>query len=55
MYQKRNREQVSVDGFIPPFGGKLSADNRWVKLSRVIPWDQIMERTPRGSGNAEMS
>ena len=44
MYRKRNREQVSVDDFIPPFGGKLSADNRWVKLSGVIPWDQIEER-----------
>lgn len=44
MYRKRNREQISVDDFIPPFGGKLSADNRWVKLSRVIPWDQIEER-----------
>ena len=44
MYRKRNREQVSVDDFIPPFGGKLSAENRWVKLSRVIPWDRIEER-----------
>lgn len=44
MYRKRNREQISVDDFIPPFGGKLSAENRWVKLSRVIPWDQIEER-----------
>ena len=44
MYRKRNHNQVSVDDFIPPFGGKLSADNRWVKLSRVIPWDQVEER-----------
>ena len=44
MYRKCNREQISVDDFIPPFGGKLSADNRWVKLSHVIPWDQIEER-----------
>jgi len=44
MYRKRNREQISVDDFIPPFGWKLSLDNRWVKLSRVIPWDQIEER-----------
>ena len=44
MYRKRNRDQISVDDFTPPFDGKLSADNRWVKLSRVIPWDQIEER-----------
>ncbi|HNW87234.1 MAG TPA: hypothetical protein PKJ47_09880 [Candidatus Limiplasma sp.] len=27
MYRKHNREQISVDDFIPPFGGKLSSDN----------------------------
>ena len=44
MYRKRNREQFSIDDFIPPFGGKLPADNRWVKLGRVIPWERIEER-----------
>lgn len=44
MYRKRDRKQVSIDEFIPPFGGKLSAENRWVKLSEVIPWDRIEER-----------
>ena len=44
MYRKRNHNQVSVDDFIPPFGGRLSADNRWVKHSRVIPWDRVEER-----------
>lgn len=44
MYRKRDRKQVSIDEFITPFGGKLSADNRWVKLSQVIPWDKIEDR-----------
>ncbi len=44
MYRKRDREQVSIDEFITPFGGKLSLDNRWVKLSEVIPWDRIEDR-----------
>jgi hypothetical protein len=44
MYRKRDRKQVSIDEFIPPFGGKLSADNRWVRLSQVIPWDRIEDR-----------
>lgn len=44
MYRKRDRKQVSIDEFITPFGGKLSADNRWVKLSQVIPWDRIEDR-----------
>ena len=41
MYQKRDRNQVSLEDFILPFGGKLRADNRWVKLSRMMPWDYI--------------
>lgn len=24
-----------------PFGGKLKADNRWVKLANLMPWDKI--------------
>jgi len=44
MYRKQDREQVRIDDFIPPFGGKLLADNRWVKLARAIPWERIEER-----------
>jgi IS5 family transposase len=44
MYRKRDREQITIDDFIVPFGGKLRADNRWVKLSKVIPWDKIEDR-----------
>ena len=24
-----------------PFGGKLSADNRWIKMTQIIPWDEF--------------
>ena len=41
MYRKRDRNQQTMDDFILPFGGKLRADNRWVKLSRMMPWDYI--------------
>jgi len=27
--------------FILPFGGRLKPDNRWVKLSAVVPWDDL--------------
>ena len=36
MYKKRNREQMTVEDFVPPFGGKLNADNRWVKMAKLI-------------------
>jgi hypothetical protein len=41
MYRKRDREQQTLEEFILPFGGKLRLDNRWVKLSRMMPWDYI--------------
>lgn len=45
MYRKRNRDQLTfVNDFFLPFGGKLRADNRWVKLSQIIPWNLIEDR-----------
>lgn len=41
MYRKRDRNQQNLDDFILPFAGKLKAENRWVKLSRMMPWDYI--------------
>ena len=41
MYRKRDREQLYIEDFVLPFGGKLRADNRWVKLAKMIPWDYV--------------
>ena len=41
MYQITDKKQLS---FFLPFGGKLDPDNRWVKLSDIIPWDDIEEK-----------
>ena len=41
MYRKRNREQMTVEDFVPPYGGKLDANNRWVKMAKIIPWDMV--------------
>ena len=43
MYRKRDKGQQTLDEFILPFGGKLQANNRWVKLSGIMPWDYIEE------------
>ena len=40
MYRKPSR-QMTLDDFILPFSGSLSADNRWVRLAHIIPWDEI--------------
>lgn len=41
MYRKDNSKQLQFEDFYLPFGGKLRSDNRWVILSRQIPWSQV--------------
>lgn len=33
--------QLTLAGFSHPFENDLSPDNRWVKLARIIPWDDL--------------
>jgi len=55
MYRKRDRAQMTVEDFIPPYGGKLIAENRWVRMSKLMPWDMIEEIYAKTfkNGNAE--
>lgn len=41
MIRYKSSKQLSLEGFELPFGGKLKKSNRWVKLSKVIPWDDF--------------
>lgn len=41
MYRKVNTSQTSFEDFYLPFGGKLRSDNRWVILSKQIPWEAV--------------
>jgi hypothetical protein len=34
---------LNLEGFVLPFGGRLKEDNRWVKWSQVIPWDELAQ------------
>ncbi len=34
--------QLTICGFETPFEQALTSENRWVKLSKVIPWDKIV-------------
>jgi hypothetical protein len=43
MYKSIEDNQISLDEFFLPFGGTLDARNRWVKLSKLIPWGYIDE------------
>ncbi|NQZ54972.1 MAG: IS5 family transposase [Candidatus Nitrosopelagicus sp.] len=33
--------QLSIEAFKTPFKNSLSPDNRWVKLSKIVPWDKF--------------
>lgn len=39
MYRKTPDGQLAFEDFYLPFGGKLSRENRWVRLADIIPWD----------------
>ena len=41
MYRRKDRNQLSFEDIFLPFGGKLSGDNRWIKLAELIPWDEL--------------
>ena len=41
MYRREHRHQLSFEDFFLPFGGKLSGDNRWIKLAELIPWNEL--------------
>jgi len=44
MYRKDNPHQREFEDFYLPFGGKLRSDNRWVVLSKQIPWGRIEQK-----------
>ena len=41
MYRTTNEAQEKAENFDLPFGGKLSPENRWVKLAKLIPWSDF--------------
>lgn len=44
MYRKKPSDQLEFEDFYHPFGGKLSSDNRWVKLAKLLPWEELEKR-----------
>jgi len=51
MYRKRDFESEFEDFYLP-FGGRLRSDNRWVRLSKLVPRDEIEQRYAKHfSGN----
>ncbi len=43
MYRKSEQPSTPPENFELPFEGKLSADNRWVIMASLIPWEDFEE------------
>lgn len=41
MYTSRDYDQIELVDFALPFGGHLDPNNRWVKLAKLMPWQEI--------------
>jgi len=40
----RQNKQFTINDFKLPFEGKLSSENRWVRMAEETPWDEIEKR-----------
>jgi len=41
MIEYNSNKQIKIEEFSTPFEMKMDAENRWVKLSKAIPWDEL--------------
>jgi transposase, IS5 family len=40
---RHDLKQLEFVEFFLPFEGGISADNKWIKLAKLIPWEQFEE------------
>ncbi|MBQ4427568.1 MAG: hypothetical protein II881_07420 [Oscillospiraceae bacterium] len=41
MYHRDDKNQLGIEEFFMPFGGRLSRESRWVKMAEIMPWPLI--------------
>ena len=41
---RKQLKQPEFEDFYLPFGGRLRSDNRWVRLTKLVPWEEIEEQ-----------
>jgi IS5 family transposase len=41
MVRYTSENQLSIEEFKTPFQARLRSDNRWVVLSKAVPWDKF--------------
>lgn len=52
MYREESEKQQKLEDFYMPFGGHLDKENRWVILSKKVPWEEIEEDYKEKLGDA---
>ncbi len=53
MIRYRSQKQLTLTGFKTPFETELDTNNRWVKLSDGIPWDELAEGYYQGFSSSQ--
>jgi len=53
MYRREDKNQLTMEEFMLPFGGRLLADNRWVKMAKLMPWEVIEEEYAKSMSEVE--
>jgi len=53
MIRTQSHRQLSLAEFDWPFQTKLDEDNRWVKMSEYIPWDELAEAYYEGLSSTQ--
>jgi hypothetical protein len=41
MYRKEQYTEKTLENFKNLFEGKLDEENRWIKMSKMIPWEEV--------------
>jgi len=47
MYRGKDRQTLPLFSELFPFGGKLDPENRWLKIAKLIPWEEIESKYKR--------
>ena len=50
MYRENSENQIALEDFYLPFGGHLDPNNRWIILSRMVPWISLKVNIKRSWG-----
>jgi IS5 family transposase len=47
MYKRKDRKTLPLFSELFPFGGKLDENNRWLRISALLPWEELEDEYGR--------